>query len=215
MPLKFSLFIYAGLGKMIRGLTPSTSSVVLGVPGAIKITFCTRITSANLKVRARFCSGWSSRFSFSFPDTANNNRASRVGKRSEVEPEGNAVSSECAPVLVGNDHPSDFDLVKSFASRTQRVTIEGGFSSRIRSSVKALPQKMATQVIEVYERLRSDCESSCIAKEYWEALPYHNTVKSKQERKQRYEDLSHPKPKLTSKLRGTCNIKENKLTRKC
>lgn len=122
---------------------------------------------------------------------------------------------ECAPVLVRNDHDSDFPLVSFFASRTLRSTVEGGLSSRIRSSVKALPRNMATQVVEVYERLRANCESSCIAKEYWEALPYHNTVESKQERKSHYQNLPHKKSKETSKGLDSCNHKETKSTRKC
>ena len=122
---------------------------------------------------------------------------------------------ECAPVLVRNDHESDFPLVRSFASQTLRNTIEGGFSSRFRSSVKPLHPQMANQVVSVYELHRATCDGSCIANEYWQALPFQNAVESKQERRARYLSLSQAKPKGTTKKKGLCNDRKKNSTRKC
>ena len=77
-----------------------------------------------------------------------------------------------APVLVANDGCSDFPLVKAFASRADRSTLEGGLSSRIRSLSSPLPPDMAAQVVSVYERLRKENGLSAIAEHYYEALPY-------------------------------------------
>lgn len=77
-----------------------------------------------------------------------------------------------APVLVANDGRSDFPLVKAFASRADRSTLEGALSSRIRSLSSPLPPDMAAQVISVYERHRKENRPSAIAEHYYEALPY-------------------------------------------
>lgn len=123
---------------------------------------------------------------------------------------------ECAPVLIRNNHRSDFSLVSSFAGGTQRNTVEGGFSSRIRSSVTPLPPRMATQVVDVYESFRSSCESSCVAKQYWEALPYFNRVDRKHGREQRYKNIiKELSAKGRLKRRGSCDVKVTKPTRKC
>jgi len=77
-----------------------------------------------------------------------------------------------APVLVANDGFSDFPLVDSFAKMTNRSTLEGGLSSRIRSRSRPLPLDMAAEVISVYERYRKDKGCSAIAMHYYEALPH-------------------------------------------
>jgi len=77
-----------------------------------------------------------------------------------------------APILVASDGRSDFSLVKSFANRANRSTLEGCFSSRIRALSRPLASDMAKQVITVYKRFRNQSRRSAIAKFYFEALPY-------------------------------------------
>lgn len=77
-----------------------------------------------------------------------------------------------APVLVANDGRSDFPLVKAFASRADRSTLEGGLSSRIRSLSSPLASDMAAQVVSVYEQHRKDNGHAAIASNYSEALPH-------------------------------------------
>lgn len=76
-----------------------------------------------------------------------------------------------APVLAHNDGRSNFPLVEAFARDADRTTIEGALSSRFRNRTKPLPETMAKEVIEVYERLRAEASPSDIATTYDEALP--------------------------------------------
>lgn len=77
-----------------------------------------------------------------------------------------------APVLAHNFGPSDFPLIEQFAREASRDTIEGGFSSRFRSRSELLSQTLASEVIEVYQRMRRIAPASAIATTYDEALPW-------------------------------------------
>jgi hypothetical protein len=92
-----------------------------------------------------------------------------------------------APVLVANDGRSDFPLVKVFARRAHRSTLEGGLSSLIRSKSSPLEPGMAAEVISVYERHWKENGHSAIAARYYEALPYFTEIDH--DRRQTYNDL--------------------------
>jgi len=107
-----------------------------------------------------------------------------------------------APVLVANDGRSDFPLVKVFASRANRRTLEGGLSSRVRSLTSPLASDMAAQVISVYERHRKQKGHSAIAEYYYEALPYFTKIDY-----HRRKTYNH----LQSKIRAESNDLSRKL----
>lgn len=77
-----------------------------------------------------------------------------------------------APILVWNNHPTEFPLVKQFVLKADGRTLEGRFGSKIRSSVEPLEPKLAHQVVRVYEAKRAKASSSAIASTYDEALPW-------------------------------------------
>ncbi len=77
-----------------------------------------------------------------------------------------------APVLARNNHRSDFPKVVKFAARTNRTTLEGGFSSRIRSRTLPLPDELARELVRIYQAKRSQASPAAIASSYVEALPY-------------------------------------------
>jgi len=81
-----------------------------------------------------------------------------------------------APVLVANDGRTDFPLVKAFANRADRSTLEGRLSSRIRALSSPLKADMAAQVISVYEQHRKENGGSVIAEHYYDALPYFTEI---------------------------------------
>lgn len=81
-----------------------------------------------------------------------------------------------SPVLVANDGTTDFPLVKAFASKANRTTLEGGLSSRIRALSSPLASDMAAQVISAYERHRKENGQSAIAEHYYEALPHFTKI---------------------------------------
>lgn len=77
-----------------------------------------------------------------------------------------------APILAKNDGDGDFDLIEKWARDTDRSTVEGGLSSRIRSRVKPLEPILARELVKVYADRREKARPSEIAKAYHEALPY-------------------------------------------
>jgi hypothetical protein len=77
-----------------------------------------------------------------------------------------------APILASNRRRGDFHGVERFARATRRTSIEGGLSSRFRNRTKALDEKLAAEVVQVYERLRSRAGRSSFAKTYDLALPF-------------------------------------------
>lgn len=113
-----------------------------------------------------------------------------------------------APILAWNDGPSDFPSVENFARRTKRTTIEGGLSSRLRSSVQQLPRVMADEVIDVYKRLRAEVPPSAIAVTYEQALP-HPPPRIDRNRKVTYrrhikvlaEDIEHARRQLHEEMK--------------
>jgi hypothetical protein len=92
-----------------------------------------------------------------------------------------------APILACNDSQGDFPLVERFARATNRSTVEGGLSSRLRSRARPLPVELANEVIRVYESLRAVAPPSAIAATYDEALPY--TTQIDRNRKETYRRL--------------------------
>lgn len=81
-----------------------------------------------------------------------------------------------APILVHNDGTSDFPLVNAFVRKAAGRTPEGSLSSRFRSRAKALNEAMASEVVEVFERLRSRAAASAFATTYDEALPWRPPI---------------------------------------
>jgi hypothetical protein len=77
-----------------------------------------------------------------------------------------------APILAYNDGPGDFPLLEHFARRSDRTTVEGGLSSRLRSRSRPLSVELAKEVIRVYEQQRAEAPPSAIASTYEQALPY-------------------------------------------
>jgi len=80
-----------------------------------------------------------------------------------------------APVLVWNNHPTDFPLVKQFALKADGRTLEGRLCSKIRSKAEPLERELAHQVVKVYEAKRAKAvkaSPSAIAFTYDEALPW-------------------------------------------
>jgi hypothetical protein len=77
-----------------------------------------------------------------------------------------------APVLACNGRPSDFPEMEKIAASTRRSTVEGGFSSSFRSRVSPLGERVAVELVQVYEQLRATGVPLAIARTYDEALPY-------------------------------------------
>lgn len=119
-------------------------------------------------------------------------RVLKWGKVHEARWDSNKMpfKYDAAPLLVSNLLESDFPLLFRFVSDTQRSTVEGGFSSRFRSSVTCLTDAIAEELVENYERMRADCATSDIAKEYWQALPYTNGVQSLADRRTIYRGFT-------------------------
>ncbi len=76
-----------------------------------------------------------------------------------------------APILAHNNKPGDFHLMEQLARGANRTTIEAGLSSLFRSRKSPLDVKMAHEVIQVYESIRSVALASEFASTYDEALP--------------------------------------------
>lgn len=76
-----------------------------------------------------------------------------------------------APIVACNDGYSDFPSVKRFAHKTDRPTVEAGLASRFRSRARPLPDEMAKQVVEVYDRMRKAAPSSAFASTYDNTMP--------------------------------------------
>ncbi len=91
-----------------------------------------------------------------------------------------------APVLAWNGQRGDFPLVEEFARATERGTIEGGLTSRLRSRARPLTEELAREVVAVYGRMRKKAPRSAIASTYDEALP-HAPPKIDRDREATYE----------------------------
>ena len=77
-----------------------------------------------------------------------------------------------APVLAYNHGASDFPLLERFARETARSTVEARLSSRFRSRTRPLSERIAHELVRVYEQLRATAEPSAFTLTYDEALPY-------------------------------------------
>lgn len=76
-----------------------------------------------------------------------------------------------APTLVSHDDtPSDVPLLESLLTGVNRLSRVAQFASKFRSRRKPLPPHIGEQVIDVYERRRS--EGGSVASSYVHALPY-------------------------------------------
>jgi hypothetical protein len=91
-----------------------------------------------------------------------------------------------APILAWNEGPGDFPLVEKFAGKTNRTTLEGGLSSRIRARARPLDAAMAKEVVSIYETFLATASLSSIASSYDEALP-HAPPRVDKNRKSTYE----------------------------
>lgn len=77
-----------------------------------------------------------------------------------------------APLLIDNDGESDFSAIQRLIGCVRRSTWMGRFSSKFRSSRTPLPDKIASELIDVYENHVQKANPSEVACSYDEALPF-------------------------------------------
>lgn len=95
---------------------------------------------------------------------------------------------DAAPVLIDSKGHTDFPRLKRMIRPTSRTTWPARFSSRFRSRRTPLREDVASELVQVYQRLRLATATSDIATRYEHALPYEpNTIDSK--RRQTYRHL--------------------------
>jgi hypothetical protein len=91
-----------------------------------------------------------------------------------------------APLLIDNDGTSDVAGLSDLMSRVDRSTWVSRFSSAFRSRKKPLPLKVASNLVDVWERAYQRARAR--AQFYWQALPYVPAVLD-QDRRTTYERL--------------------------
>ncbi|HEY2827879.1 MAG TPA: hypothetical protein VGJ04_09790 [Pirellulales bacterium] len=125
-----------------------------------------------------------------------------------------------APILVRHGHASDFPKIELFARQTKRSTLEGGLSSRFRSRTEPLTEKLAAEVISVYETYRATAPRAAIASTYDEALPY-SPPKIDRQRKSTYQrrikELTGDTKSQHIKCKSGCNrfLKSKQKSKRC
>jgi hypothetical protein len=94
---------------------------------------------------------------------------------------------DSAPILVSNTGKSDFPALESALKEVKRSTLVGKFASKYRSSATCLDDKLANELVEIYEKRRAD-PASRIAGSYVDALPWPPPLPDG-DRKKTYEKL--------------------------
>ena len=109
--------------------------------------------------------------------------------RSEAiwSPRGMPFRYERAPLLIDNKGGTRFPLLKRLLKGVDRRTWVGRFGSKFRTSKQPLSDKVAHEMVRVYDRLRRSEGRSAIAKNYVEALPDPRDDVPPSVRRERYE----------------------------
>ena len=94
---------------------------------------------------------------------------------------------ERAPLLIDNKEGTKFPLLERLLRVGKRHTWVGQFGSNFRSSKEPLSDKVAHEMVQVYDRFRRSEGNSGIAKNYVEALPIRRKPCPSSVRRERYE----------------------------
>ena len=94
---------------------------------------------------------------------------------------------ERAPLLIDNEGDTKFPLLKSLLKGVERHKWVGRFGSKFRSSKQPLPDKVAHEMVRVYDRFRRSEGRSAVAKNYVDALPVQREPCPPSVRVKRYE----------------------------
>ena len=94
---------------------------------------------------------------------------------------------ERAPLLIDNEGGTKFPLLKRLLRNGKRSTWVGKFASKFRSSKQPLSDKVAHEIVRVYDRFRRSEGRSAVAKNYVDALPIPRGPCPLSVRTERYE----------------------------
>ena len=94
---------------------------------------------------------------------------------------------ERAPLLIDNKGDTKFPLLKRLLQGGNRSTWVGQFGSNFRTSKRFLSDKVAHEIVRVYDRFRRSEGRSAVAKNYVEALPGRREPSPPSVRRGRYK----------------------------
>ena len=93
-----------------------------------------------------------------------------------------------APLLINKRRETEFPRLRRTLLGGNRRTLVGQFSSNFRSCTQPLEDRIAREIVAVYERRRASTGLAALAKNYVEALPGDREYMSRQERIRYYEE---------------------------
>jgi hypothetical protein len=124
-----------------------------------------------------------------------------------------------APILAKNGAKSDFSWLESVIESVRRPTRESQFSSKFRSCAACVPEELANELINIYDRRRRKAEKGGegeIARSYADALPWSPPLIDDQRKQTRAEFLKEAqgtKPRRVCVKRDGLRLPQRKAPR--
>ncbi len=105
-----------------------------------------------------------------------------------------------APLIVNNNHETEFQLLYDSVLKANRKTDVAKFSSSFRTRCSSLDTEIANEVFQVFSRKYTKADKKDLISKYTEALPYDPPC-TDNDRKKTYKDLLESSNKKKSECR--------------